>query len=273
MTTQVVAARAGKMADAIEASGSTVCVGLDPDLIRTPTKDVFNFNKAIIDATHDLVAAYKPQLAFYEARGLDGLEALKRTVDYIRDVAPNVLVIGDAKRGDTGNTAKAYAATMFEYWDFDATTVQLYQGTDSLVPFLEYEGKLVFVCCRTSNQSSVEIQDIRPTMAEDTVYMSVAKLSIKVGHDQPGDVGLVVGATFPDELGKLRDEFPETPFLIPGVGAQGGDATKTARLGGRNILINSSRGVIYASQSKSGFASAARRSVEELRSQIAHGWE
>ncbi len=267
MTTQVAATRAGKMADAIEASGSSVCVGLDPDLVQTPTEHVFEFNKRIIDDTHKLVAAYKPQLAFYEARGLDGLKALKRTVEYIRYKAPNVLVIGDAKRGDTDNTAKAYAAAMFEYWDFDATTVHLYQGTDSLAPFLEYPGKLVFVCCRTSNQSSVEIQDIKPAGTEDTVYMSVAKLSVEAANDRPGDVGLVVGATFPYELEKLRDRFPETPFLIPGVGAQGGSATEAALLARDNFLINSSRGVIYASSSGSG-GSGPKRAVEDIRRQI-----
>ena len=160
MTTEVVAARAGKLADAINASGSSVCVGLDPDERRLPIQDVFEFNKAIVDATYDLVAAYKPQLAFYEALGIRGLEALEKTIAHIRDVAPHAMVIGDAKRGDTGNTAEAYAKAMFGYWNFDATTVHLYQGTDSLMPFLEYENRLVFVCCRTSNNSSVEVQDI-----------------------------------------------------------------------------------------------------------------
>lgn len=271
MTTEVIGSRAGKMADAIQASGSPVCVGLDPDLNRMPIGDVFEFNKAIIDATYDLVAAYKPQLAFYEALGLGGLHALEDTIRYIRDVAPGVLVIGDAKRGDTGNTAEAYAQAMFERWEFDATTVQLYQGTDSLVPFLAYENKLVFVCCRTSNESSVQVQDIRNPDTKETIYETVAKLSVATAEDRLGDVGLVVGATFPDELTKLRSAYPDTPFLIPGVGAQGGDAMDSARRGGDNILINSSRGVIYASRSRADFAEAARGAVEDLRFQIALG--
>lgn len=273
MTTQVATSRAGKMADAIRASGSQVCVGLDPDELRMPVQDVFEFNKLIIDATHDLVAAYKPQLAFYEAMGLDGMRALESTVDYIRSVAPEVLLIGDAKRGDTGNTAEAYARAMFEHWRFDATTVQLYQGTDSLDPFLAYEGKLIFVCCRTSNGSSVQIQDIRDSDTDFTVYATIAKLSVDAAKDSVGDVGLVVGATFPDELQELRDAYPQTPFLIPGVGAQGGSATGSARLGGEYVLINSSRSIIYASQSRQDFDSEARRAVKELRMEIAAGGE
>lgn len=270
MTTEVVAARAGKMTDAIEASGSVVCVGLDPDPRKLPIQDVFDFNKAIVDATFDLVAAYKPQLAFYEALGLVGLQALEYTIRYIRDVAPKVLIVGDAKRGDTGNTAEAYARAMFDFWDFDATTVHMYQGTDTLVPFLEYESKLVFVCCRTSNQSSIDVQDIANSTGE-TVYEKVARLSVEAASNSAGDVGLVVGATFPEELSKLRKAYPETPFLVPGVGAQGGNAVETAKRGGTNILINSSRGVIYASESKSEFPEAARCAVEDLRFQISLG--
>ena len=272
MTTESVVAGGGKLADAILASGSRVCVGLDPDPAKMPIDDVVEFNRAIIDATNDLVAAYKPQLAFYEAMGLDGLHALEDTVRHIRDVAPGVLIIGDAKRGDTGNTAEAYAKAMFEQWEFDATTVHLYQGTDTLLPFLEYEGKLVFVCCRTSNQSSIDVQDISNSTGE-TVYEAVARLSVKAAKNRPGEVGLVVGATFPEELSMLRKEYRDTPFLIPGVGAQGGDAIDSARRGGENILINSSRGVIYASEHETDFAQAARSAVEDLRVQIDLGSE
>jgi orotidine-5'-phosphate decarboxylase len=271
MTTESVAARAGKLTDAIIKSGSRVCVGLDPHPAKMPIDDIFEFNRAIIDSTYDLVAAYKPQLAFYEALGLDGLHALKDTIRHIREVAPDVLIIGDAKRGDTGNTAEAYAQAMFEQWGFDATTVQLYQGTDSLEPFLGYEGKLVFVCCRTSNESSVQVQDIQNPATGETVYETVAKLSVDVASHSAGDLGLVVGATFPEELSKLRKAYPNTPFLIPGVGAQGGDAIDSARRGGENILINSSRGVIYASHDESDFAEAARTAVDDLRLQIELG--
>ena len=269
MTIEVVGTRAGKMADAVAASGSPVCVGLDPETDTSFIPDVFEFNRAIIDATHDLVAAYKPQLAFYEARGLEGHEALNKTIDYIRIVAPEVFVIGDAKRGDTGNTAAAYAKAMFESWEFDATTVHLYQGVETLEPFLEYEGKFVFVCCRTSNDSSVDVQDKVDPETGKTVYETVAELSVDAGRNKPCEVGLVVGATFPQELGDLRDAYPSTPFLIPGVGAQGGDAAETAILGRGNFLINSSRGVIFASRSKHDFQDKAREAVIRLRDEIA----
>ncbi len=251
-------------------SGSCVCVGLDPDPSKMPIGDVYEFNKAIIDATHDLVLAYKPQIAFYEAMGITGLEALEKTIRHIRDVNPNLFVIMDAKRGDIGSTAEAYAKAMFEFWNVDACTVYAYQGSESVTPFLGYEDKGVFVVCRTSNPSSVEIQDLTDEASGETIYERVAALSSSVSSG--GNVGLVVGATFPSELASLRAKFPSMPFLIPGVGAQGGDAVETAKLGGKNILINSSRGIIYASQSNTNFDKAARQAVQDLRSEIARGW-
>ena len=145
MTIAKTASMNAKLADSLERSGSCVCVGLDPDQSKMPIDDVFEFNRSIIDATHDLVAAYKPQIAFYEAMGIQGLEALERTIAHIRSVAPDVLVVMDAKRGDVGNTAEAYAKAMFEYWDVDVCTVYAYQGTESVAPFLNYGGKGVFV--------------------------------------------------------------------------------------------------------------------------------
>ncbi len=250
-------------------SGSCVCVGLDPDPTKMPIDDVFEFNRAIIDATQDLVAAYKPQYAFYEAMGIEGLEALEKTIGHIRDVAPHAFVLADAKRGDIGNTAEAYAKAMFEFWDVDACTVYAYQGWESISPFLAYRDRGVFVVCRTSNPSSIEVQDITDGRTGKMVYEIVAEQV--VSRSDGGNVGLVIGATFPNELASLRAKFPDVPFLIPGVGAQGGDATETARLGGEAILINSSRGIIYASQSKSDFAQSARVAVEKLRAEIALG--
>ena len=268
MTVTRTATMSMKMADALERSGSCVCVGLDPDPSKMPIDDVFEFNRSIIDATHDLVAAYKPQIAFYEAMGISGLEALDRTIAHIRDVAPQVFVLMDAKRGDMGNTAQAYAKAMFEFWDVDACTVYAYQGTEAVAPFLEYEGRGVFVVCRTSNPSSIEVQDIVDRASGDLVYERVAKLVVELS---PANVGLVVGATYHEELSSLRRAYPDTPFLIPGVGAQGGDASEARARGGHNILINSSRGILYASQSKSGFDTAARRAVEEMRAEIELG--
>ena len=260
-----------KLARSLSRSGSCVCVGLDPDPEKMPIEDVFEFNRAIINATQDLTAAYKPQFAFYEAMGRRGFDALEKTIQHIRDVAPHAFVLGDAKRGDIGNVAERYAKAMFEFWNLDAVTVNAYQGSESVLPFLQFPDRGVFVVCRTSNPSSVEVQDLVDNRTGEMVYEVVARQV--VGYSEGGNVGLVIGATFPRELASLRSSFPHIPFLVPGVGAQGGDAVETARLGGRNILINSSRGIIYASRSKSDFDSAARRSVEELRSQIAHGWK
>ena len=268
MTTTRTATMSMKIADALERSGSCVCVGLDPDPSKMPIDDIFEFNRSIIDATHDLVAAYKPQIAFYEAMGIPGLEALEQTITHVRSVAPDVFVLLDAKRGDMGNTAEAYAKAMFEFWDVDACTVYAYQGTESVAPFLEYEGKGVFVVCRTSNPSSIEIQDVVDRSSGELLYDRVARIAVEMS---PENVGLVVGATYPAELSSLRNDHPNTPFLIPGVGAQGGDASEARARGGHNILVNSSRGILYASRSKDDFDVAARRAVYQMREEIEVG--
>lgn len=265
MTTTRTATMNDKIADALKRSGSCVCIGLDPDPSKMPIDDVFEFNRSIIDATHDLVAAYKPQIAFYEAMGIPGLRALEETIGHIRSVAPDVFVVMDAKRGDMGNTAAAYAKAMFEVWGVDACTVNAYQGTEAIEPFLRYDGKGVFVVCRTSNPSSIEVQDVIDRSSGELLYDRVARIAVGMS---PENVGLVVGATYSAELSSLRDDHPNTPFLIPGVGAQGGDATEARARGGHNILINSSRGIIYASPSKNDFDVAARRAVYQLREEI-----
>ena len=175
MTTQVRQSMKSKLAEAREISESCVCVGLDPDPRLMPIDDVFEFNRAIVDATHDLVAAYKPQFAFYEALGIEGLKALERTVSYIRDVAPDVFLVADAKRGDIGNVAGKYAASIFGNYRFDACTVYAYQGSDALQPFLEYEGRGVFVVCRTSNPSSIQLQDVVDVESGKRVFEIVAR--------------------------------------------------------------------------------------------------
>ncbi len=260
-----------KMSGAITSSGSNVCVGLDPDPAQMPITDIFDFNRAIIDATSDLAAAYKPQIAFYEALGLDGLEALGKTIRYIRETAPGVFVILDAKRGDIGHVAGAYAKAMFDVWDCDAATVYAYQGSDTLKSFLEHEGKGIFVVCRTSNPSAREIQDMRTGPDGETVFDRVAEYSQSLGDGK--SVGLVVGATYPEELESIRSRYPKVPILIPGVGAQGGDAKQTAELGKEMFVINSSRGIIYASDDPSSFDRAARAAVMQLREEIALGLE
>ena len=256
---------------ACESHKSLLCVGLDPDPQRMPVSDVFQFNRAIIDATSDLVCAYKPNFAFYEAQGLDGLTALKSTVDHIRKVAPDVVVIGDSKRGDIDSSMKAYYKAMFEAWNLDAMTVSPYLGKDSIDPLSAYEGKGIFVLCRTSNKSAGDFQDVKALFngQERPLYQHVALKSSQ--WNCAGNVGLVVGATYPKELELVRELCPDMPLLIPGVGAQGGSLEEVVRLGtdakGRLAIINSSRQVLYASPDKD-FPMAARREAMRLREAI-----
>jgi orotidine-5'-phosphate decarboxylase len=250
---------------------SLMSVGLDPDPARMPVRDVFEFNKAIIDSTADLVCAFKPQMAFYEALGIPGLRALASTVQHIRDVAPGVTIIGDAKRGDIGSTAAAYATAMFDHWDFDAVTVHPYLGRDSVQPFLERPGRGAIVLCRTSNPSAIEFQDLLPADVDGkTVYELVADAVATWNTD--GNLGIVVGATYPDEMAVLRAAHPDLPFLVPGVGAQGGEVEAATRAGinsnGRGAIINSARGIIYASSDPRSFQDAARTAAQTLRDQI-----
>lgn len=250
---------------------SMVCVGLDPDPRRMPLNDVFEFNRRIIDATHDLVAAYKPQMAFYEALGIQGLQALEKTVRYIRDEAPNTIIVGDGKRGDIGSTAAAYATAMFDIWDFDVTTVYSYQGADSVEPFLQYPGRGIFIVCRSSNPSSRDFQDLRIDEEHSPqLFEKVAEAAER--WDTGGNIGIVVGATYPKEMRLLRNAHMEMPFLIPGVGAQGGSAAESARAGvngdGRGVLISSSRGILYASDDVRDFEKRARIAADSLRREI-----
>jgi orotidine-5'-phosphate decarboxylase len=253
------------------AAKSLVCVGLDPDPDRMPVSGVFEFNRAIVDATAGLVCAYKPNLAFYEALGLPGLEDLQKTISHIRTAAPDAVIIGDAKRGDIGPSAKAYAKALFQVWGFDAITINAWGGQDTVTPFLEDDSKGVFVWCRGSNPGSADFQDMQVTTADGVMplYRNMA-LACQEWNTK-GNLGLVVGATVPEQLREVRGVCPEMPFLIPGVGAQGGDLEAAVRQGansrGRGALINSSRGIIYAS-SGADFAQAAAREADKLRTSI-----
>ena len=258
-----------KLTKAAQKKKSLLCVGLDPDPGLMPDRvSTFEFNKAIIDATCDLVCAYKPNFAFYEALGNEGLEALKRTVDYIPEDIP---VIGDAKRGDIGNTAKAYAKSIFSDFGFDAATVSPYLGFDSIEPFIQYHDRGVFILCRTSNAGAVDFQALH-CEAEGGYRHLFEIVSQKASQwNTYGNIGLVVGATFPEELRLIRQNHPDMPLLIPGIGTQGGDLALTVRYGvdkqGQKAIINSSRQILYASREKD-FAAAARRAAAELRDQI-----
>jgi orotidine-5'-phosphate decarboxylase len=254
-----------RLLNASRRNRSLLCVGLDPDPARLPVKDIFEFNKAIIDATADLVCCYKPNLAFYEALGIRGLQALKKTVAYIpRDIP----VIGDAKRGDIGNTAAAYAKALFEYYKFDAVTVNPYLGYDSVKPFLDYRNKGIFVLCRTSNSSACDFQDLVDNFGMK-FYQTVA---LRAGDwNKGGNIGLVVGATYPEELKEIRKLCPGMPLLIPGIGAQAGDLELSVRYGvdaaKEMAIIVAARQVLYASKG-ADYAQAARKAALELRDSI-----
>jgi orotidine-5'-phosphate decarboxylase len=254
-----------KLLSAGRRNKSLLCIGLDPDVTLMPEAGLFDFNKAIIDATADLACAYKPNLAFYEALGMDGLEVLQKTVEHIPDFIP---VIGDGKRGDIGNTAKAYAKALFETFGFDAATVNPYLGYDSVQPFLEYEDKGIFILCRTSNPGAVDFQSLIDAQGTP-LYEAVARKARE--WDIHGNIGLVVGATYPDELKAIRQLCPEMPLLIPGIGAQGGDLASAVKNGidarGEKAIINVSRQVLYASKGKD-FAQAAQQSAQRIRDDI-----
>lgn len=259
-----------KLTNAARDNRSWLCVGLDPNpLLMPPEVGVFEFNRAIIDATADLVCAYKPNVAFYEALGSEGMDALRQTITYIPNDIP---VIGDTKRGDIGNTAKAYAQAIFDNLNFDAATINPYLGFDSVEPFLSYRDKGIFLLCRTSNPGAIDFQ-LRRCQLEGGGYQYLFEVvALKAGEwNKYGNIGLVVGATSPEELKLIRQRNPDMLLLIPGIGAQGGDLAATIRCGvdtvGENAIISSSRQIIYASREKD-FAQSARRVATELRDRI-----
>ena len=245
--------------------------GLDPEPARMPVADVLEFNRAIIEATADLVCAYKPNLSFYEAQGMPGLRALEGTLQVIRDKAPHAVTIADAKRGDGGPSAFAYARAMFQVWDFDSVTVNPWGGGDTVLPFLEDESRGAFVWCRGSYAGAADLQDlaVETPYGKAPLYQHLARTSL--GWNGKGNLGLVVGATAPEQMAAVRAIAPEVPFLVPGIGAQGGDLEASVRCGvdanGRRAIINSSRGIIFASPG-ADFADAARNATASLRDAI-----
>jgi orotidine-5'-phosphate decarboxylase len=248
---------------------SLLCVGLDPDPALMPEKiDVFEFNKAIIDATAEFVCAYKPNIAFYEAMGSEAVKALHKTREYISENIPMIL---DAKRGDIGNTAKAYAHSLFDRFNADAVTASPYLGYDSLEPFIERRDRGIFILCRTSNPGAADFQSlpVETGKGRKMLYEVVAE---KVNAwNKHGNLGLVIGATYPEELKLIRERYPQMPLLIPGVGMQGGELKQVVKFGvdkeKNKTIINSSRQIIYASRGKD-FATAAGKAARELRDRI-----
>lgn len=250
-----------------EASGSMLCVGLDPEPSRLPERwrgdsgAVGIFCRAIVDATADLVCAFKPQIAYFSAIGAE--EQLIGLCAHIRSVAPHALLILDAKRGDIGSTAERYAVEAFERYDADAVTVNPYLGVDSIEPFLAWPDRGVFALCRTSNPGGADLQGL--LVDGEPLFTRVARMIVDRCNDAE-QCGLVVGATYPEELGVVRALAPGVPLLVPGVGAQGGDPAAIMQVGrdasGRGLLVNSSRAVLYAS-SGADFDQSARRVAAE----------
>ena len=257
-----------KLQAAARSNGSLLCVGLDPDPGLMPVEDVSAFNRAIIAATSDLVCAYKPNLGFFEALGRPGLDALERTLEAVPSHIP---VIGDAKRGDVH---RFYAKALFETWGFDAATVHPYAGRDTIEPFLAYPDRGVFVLCRTSNPGARDFQDlvVTPPYGGDTLPMYEWVAMQALSWNDAGNVGLVVGATYPDELRRVRELCPTLPILLPGVGAQQGALEASLENGvdenGQNLIVSASRSILYASSDPGRYADAARQEAEVLRSRI-----
>lgn len=260
--------------------GNLVCIGLDSDFAKIPESVVLRraginkdniitaFNREIIEATKDLVCAYKLNSAFYEAHGDKGIAALRHTILNVRAIAPDVPVILDAKRADIGNTNLRYVNFAFDHLQADAITVHPYLGAEALRPFLEREEKGVIVLCRTSNPGADEFQDL--SVNGDPLYRFVAR-RVANQWNKNGNCALVVGATYPDELREVRGVVGDMPILIPGVGKQGGDVEKAVSAGkdsrGKGMIINSSRGIIFASNAPD-FAEAARCETEKLHNLI-----
>lgn len=256
----------------IEKKQSFLCVGLDTDLKKIPahlldTPDpIFAFNQAIIDATHDLCVAYKPNLAFYESMGAKGWDSLEKTVNYIRQVDPSIFIIADAKRGDIGNTSALYARTFFETFDFDSVTVAPYMGEDSVSPFLAYENKWVILLALTSNKGAFDFQFMEDPKGK--LYEQVIHTSRQWGNTD--NLMYVVGATKAEMLADIRKQIPEHFLLVPGVGAQGGSLSEVAKYGMTpqcGLLVNSSRAIIYASTGKD-FADVARVETKKVQEEM-----
>ncbi|TDQ30126.1 orotidine-5'-phosphate decarboxylase [Tenacibaculum caenipelagi] len=265
MTTQ-------QLVSEIRKKKSFLCIGLDVDLNKIPAHllqeedPIFAFNKSIIDATHHLCVAYKPNTAFYEAYGIKGWKSLEKTINYLNEKHPEIFTIADAKRGDIGNTSTMYAKAFFEDLAFDSVTVAPYMGKDSVEPFLAFKNKHTIMLALTSNQGAFDFQTLSVNNKE--LYKEVLEVSKSWNNSQ--NLMYVVGATKVEYLADIRKIIPESFLLVPGVGAQGGSLQEVCKYGMTDtigLLINSSRGIIYASN-KEDFAEAAATKAEELQSQM-----
>ncbi|RJR16384.1 orotidine-5'-phosphate decarboxylase [Candidatus Microgenomates bacterium] len=263
-----------KLDNIVAKNNSLLCVGLDsdwnklPEVVKKEEYPQFVFNKAIIDATHDLVCAYKPNSAFYEYLGSEGVRQLKLTCDYLLETYPEIPIILDAKRADIGNTNNGYISFAYDYLQVDAITLHPYLGSEALKPFINRTDKGAIVLCRTSNPGAGELQDLQ--IDGQPLYKLVAQ---KATHEwnKNGNVMLVVGATYPEELAEVRQIVGDMTLLVPGVGAQGGDVEKTVKAGLNSkkagIIINASRSIIFASKAED-FTQKGREETEKLQIEI-----
>jgi len=255
-----------RLSEEIAKKKSHLCVGLDisPEGLgnkNAKISDLITYSLKVVDATIDLAVCYKPNLAFFERWGSDGFKWLEKIRAYIGN---NSIIIADGKRGDIGNTVKQYAISVFDYFGFDAVTINPYMGSDSIKPFVENPEKGVFILCLTSNPSALELQDLQ--VGKNYLYKKVAKLAVELNIND--NIGLVVGATVPSEIRKIRNIAPKLPFLIPGIGAQGGDLEKSMQNGNKNgiAIINISRGISFAGDMSSrAIKNAAQDYVEKMR--------
>ncbi|MBI9055721.1 MAG: orotidine-5'-phosphate decarboxylase [Bacteroidales bacterium] len=259
----------------IKKKKSFLCVGLDTDITKIPSfllkeeDPIFEFNKRIIDATAQYTIAYKPNIAFYEAHGVSGWKSLEKTINYINLIHEDIFVIADAKRGDIGNTSKMYARAYFEQFDCDAVTVAPYMGADSVVPFLDFKNRWVILLALTSNQSSQDFQLLNIDGSGQNLFETVLEKSKSWGTKE--NLMYVVGATQAEYLKKIRKIVPDNFLLVPGVGAQGGSLLEVAEYGMNDscgLLVNSSRGIIYAS-STADFDKMASQKAKELQVEMA----
>jgi orotidine 5'-phosphate decarboxylase subfamily 2 len=258
-----------RITEAADRNGSLACVGLDIEMVKIPehlrdcADPLYRFGCAVVDATLDLVCCYKPNIAFYEAEGIRGLEALEKTIRYIDRRVPVIL---DAKRGDIGNTAEKYARAAFEWLGADALTVNPYMGWDSIAPYLKYEGRGIFLLCLTSNASSTDFQ----SAGQQPLYMRVAEKA-REWNEGRDCIGLVVGATHPEQVLLVREAAQGVPFLLPGIGAQGGslESVETAARGGGRpgVIVNASRSVIFAGNGND-FEQKIRAAAEKLKHDV-----
>ena len=256
----------------IQKKKSFLCVGLDTDINKIPrylldtTDPIFAFNKQIIDATHDVTVAYKPNLAFYESLGVNGWNSLEKTVNYLKYNYPDIFIIADAKRGDIGNTSAMYAKAFFDHMEFDSVTVAPYMGEDSVKPFLTYVDKWVILLALTSNKGAADFQYMNEN--DERLFERVIKKSAEWGTEE--NLMYVVGATKAEMLADIRKIIPNHFLLVPGVGAQGGSLEEVSKNGMNDkcgLLVNSSRGIIYASDGED-FANKAREAAIEVQKQM-----